>query len=309
MKCSDDHLFTPLYLKLDDDMPWPEQEHVFYLMTHDGLFLCRRHPLFQSCVRAQQHPSELASQHPFLRLNYPRIPKLLMEQIIGFFDLIGQRHKSEAAVLLVWNQNTRVIEVMVPDQTGIVGSGYGSTYPLELEYEVPPLPPHLLLIGDIHSHVDHAAYASGKDKNDEQHRPGLHLVVGRLYLEPPDLHCEIVADGTRFKVKDPSTILEGYVERRPSDVPQAWIDKVSILSWSQWTQHKNPSTQPSFSWQPANTHNIETVEVVTGTEVPFGATENVGFDMQPLDTPNPPAKTTPPKRPTSGKRTSRPPAS
>jgi PRTRC genetic system protein A len=229
MKCSDPHLFTPLYLKLDSSMPWPEEELAFYLLTSDGLFLCRNHPLFQSCVRTHGFPSELAPQRPFLRLKYPRIPGLVLERVVGFFELVARRHHSEAAVLLVWNRETGAMEIVVPKQTGIVSSGtYGSVYPIELEYEVPALPPHLLLIGDIHSHVDYAAYASGTDQLDEKHRPGLHLVVGRLSQEPPEFHCEVIADGTRFKVRDLGMVVEGYQERREDQVPPEWLDKLTV---------------------------------------------------------------------------------
>ena len=49
MKCSGPHLFTPLYLKLNEAMPWPETEKAFYLLSSDGLFLCWRvrHGLFE----------------------------------------------------------------------------------------------------------------------------------------------------------------------------------------------------------------------------------------------------------------------
>src|SRR5512138_2296028 len=41
------HLLTPVYLKLDDVTPWP-QDRVFYLLSHDGLMLCRNDAFFSS---------------------------------------------------------------------------------------------------------------------------------------------------------------------------------------------------------------------------------------------------------------------
>ena len=104
MKCSGQHLLTPLYLKLDNAMAWPEVEKAFYLLTNNGLFLCRNTPFFRSCVPVEEFPSELAGQKTFLKLSYPRIPRQLMERVIGFFDLIGERYASEAAVLIAWNR-------------------------------------------------------------------------------------------------------------------------------------------------------------------------------------------------------------
>lgn len=233
MKCSGSHLFTPLYLKLHDAMPWPEQENAFYLLSSDGLFLCRNTPFFRSCVPVEKSPSELAKQEPFLKLSYPRIPRRLMEQVVGFFDIVGERYASEAGVLIAWNSSTGAVEIVVPDQVGYVGTSYyGKPYPLDLEYEVPSLPPHLVLIGDIHSHVDGPAYASYTDKSDETHRPGIHLVIGRILDEPPQFHCEATADGFRFKVRDLSMILEGYHRRRVHEVPPEWISKVTVKPWT-----------------------------------------------------------------------------
>jgi len=231
MKASDHTLLTPIYLKLTPDMPWPDHEKVFYLLSRDGLFLCRNHQFFRSSALTNAWPGELAAHKPSLRLSYPTIPQRLFEKVIGFFARIGSRHGAEAAALFIWNNETRAVEVIVPDQTSIVSSS-GKPYPIEVHYEVPPLPPHLLVIGDIHSHVDEPAYASYMDKQDEAHRPGLHIVVGRISEEPPEFHIEVTMDGARFKVGHPALVLQGYERRRIHEVPQAWLDKVVVKTWA-----------------------------------------------------------------------------
>jgi hypothetical protein len=233
MKCSAQNLFTPIFLKLDAAMPWPEDEKAFYLLASDGLFLCRNAPFMRSCVRVENYPSELAGQREFLKLAFPKIPRRLVEQAVGFFDLIGDRLGPEAAVLIAWNRETSEVEIIVPDQVGIVGTDRdGKPYPLELKYEIPSLPSHLVPVGDIHSHVDGAAYASSMDKADEFYRPGLHLVVGRIWNEPPEFHCEVTTDGARFRVNDLSLVLESYQRRRVHEVPEEWIKKVTVQPWS-----------------------------------------------------------------------------
>ena len=225
-------LTTPIYLKTDDIMEWPPDK-AFYLLSKDGLFLCRNHPFFSSCVPSDRWPGELAGQRSFIKLDYPRLPRRLIELVVGFFEVIGERYDSEAAVLLVWNRKGEKIELVVPEQTGTVGTSYyGSRYPLDLYYEIPPLSPHQMLIGDIHSHVDGAAYASWTDKADEAYRPGLHLVVGRIKDEPPQFHCAVTADGVRFRVNDLDMVMEDYRGRRRSEVPEEWIAKVKVEEWS-----------------------------------------------------------------------------
>jgi proteasome lid subunit RPN8/RPN11 len=235
MKLHNNHpqpLTTPIYLKTDDKMDWP-QDNAFYVLSKDGLFLCRNHQFFMSCVPSDRWPAELAGQRPFLEIDYPRLPRRLLERVVGFFDIIGERYDSEAAVLLVWNRKSQKVEVVVPEQTGTVGTTYyGSRHPLDLHYEIPPLSAPRMLIGDIHSHVDGAAYASWTDRADEAYRPGLHLVVGRIKDEPPEFYCAVTADGMRFRVNDLDLVMEDYRARRRDDVPEEWIAKVKVEEWS-----------------------------------------------------------------------------
>jgi len=232
VKCSDDKLLTPIYLKTAPDTPLPQDEPVYYMLSRDGLFLCRNHQFFQSSVPVERWPSELAGHEPFLRIKYPKLPRRLLERVVGFFAIIGERFQSEAAVLLAWDEQQQRLEVIVPDQCGVIGLTLrGEPYPISLDYETPLLPPHLMLIGDIHSHVDGPAYASSIDKHDEAHRSGLHFVVGRIDEEPPEIYCEVSLDGTRFRIRNLDLVLAGYHRRRKSEVPQAWLDKVTVKSW------------------------------------------------------------------------------
>ena len=279
MKTSNHQLLTPIYLKMDEAMEWP-QDKTFYLLSREGLFLCRNHQFFSSCVPTDRWPSELAGQRTFLQFDYPRLPQRLIEQVVGFFDIIGERFFSEAAVLLIWNCQTRAIELLVPEQTGTVSSSYyGNPSPLDLRYEIPSLPPHLLLIGDIHSHVDGPAYASWKDKADEAYRPGLHLVVGRILDEPPEFYCAVVADGTRFRVKDLGLVMAGYRQRRRDEVPSEWITRVSVEAWS--------SSNPQSAYA---SKTVRTTSLLTSGS---GSDEAIA-GHRPSAPPTPPPKSNPP---------------
>lgn len=221
-------LLTPIYLKLSADMPWPETE-VFYLLTNDGLFLCRNHPFFRSCVATNQFPGELAAHTSFLRLRYPKVPQRLFEKVVGYFAQVAIRHCAEAAVLLVWNRRAQRMEAIVPEQTSYVMVKWeGDAYPIKVHYAVPRLPTHFQLIGDIHSHPVDSAYRSRKDDLDHTHFPGLHIIVGRLHNEPPDLHLVVMVDGLSFEIRDPELVIEGYRRRRIHEVPRRWMEKIAI---------------------------------------------------------------------------------
>jgi hypothetical protein len=221
-------LVTPIYANTEDETGWPADERVFYVLASNGLFLCRNHEHFRSCVPVNDFPSELLEQKTFLKLRYPKLPRRLLELIVGFFARIGELHGSEAGVLLAWDRNAERMRIVVPPQRATVSTTWrGSVYPIGLHYESPTnLPAHWTIIGDVHSHVDEPAYASGTDKYDEKHRAGLHIVVGRLYREPPEFHIEAVVDGTRFEVPR-NLVLEGY-EKRRLGVPGEWLDRVVV---------------------------------------------------------------------------------
>lgn len=255
MNSPNDRLHTPIFVKSGDEMPLPEESPVFHLITRDGLFRCRNHPFFRSSVRVDEFPSELAAHRPYLKLRYPKLPRKLLEQIVGFFSIVGRRHGSEAAVLLAWDRTAEEIVPIVPEQTGIVGRGWhGDPFPMELLYEIPPLPPQWTLIGDLHSHVDGPAYASTQDKSDEEYRPGLHLVVGRLRFEPPEFHCEVTVDGARFTVPDLGMVSAGYDRRREREVPVEWLDKLTVKSWS--------TSAATNVYQPVQRTNLEVQDAV-----------------------------------------------
>jgi hypothetical protein len=219
---------TPVLIKTAVDPDWLENEPVFYLLGRDGLYLCRNHEFFRSCVRAPRGPSDLEEQTTFLVPHFPTIPQPLFEQAVGFFERVANLHSAEAAVLLVWDRATGRVRLVVPEQTATVSQGWnGTQYPIGLHY-VPPtnLPANWTPFGDIHSHVEYSAYASATDKTDETHAAGLHIVVGRISQEPPDIHVEAVVDGTRFEL-DPSRVIEDYHCRR-TNLPWKWIDRVRV---------------------------------------------------------------------------------
>jgi len=225
---------TRILVKREPELAWPA-DSTFYVLSRDGVFICRNHEFFRSCAPARGFPSELAEQGRFLQPRYPKLSRRAFERVVGFFARIGAEHNAEAAVLLAWDRRRRRVRLIVPEQVATVGKSWsGTNYPIGLRYERPKdLAPDEFVFGDIHSHVNLAAYASGTDVADEEHLPGLHIVVGRIDEEPPQIHVEAVVDGTRFRLGPEETI--GGYRKRCLDVPQAWIDRVKI-------------EESSFSW-------------------------------------------------------------
>jgi PRTRC genetic system protein A len=212
-------LETPVYLK-DSSFVWPEEDKIFYLLSRNGLFLCRNHPWFRSCVRCPENrgPSELEPHTASFASRYPIIPQALLEQAVGFFLRVHQEHGWEAGLILVWNRTTHQMELVCPEQKNDWST---------CQYTIPALPPHLLILGDLHSHGNMGAFASGTDTDDETNRPGIHIVVGHITDEIPSFHAEIVADSTRFRLDDLDQVMEEYQSCDPAAVPPEWLQRVT----------------------------------------------------------------------------------
>ncbi len=224
---SGNKLFTPVFAKTDSKSNWP-QDPVFYILAGNGLFRCRNTEFFTSCVSAEEGPNSLVQQGQFLRIRYPHLPSRLLELIVGFFSAVYRIYNAESAVLILWDKSRRRYRLLVPRQISRVFVNWkGITCPLNVRYEAPfSLPTNTCIIGDAHSHCDEPAYSSWTDRNDETHRTGLHIVVGRIDQEPPEFHVEAVVDGVRFRVKADS-FLEGY-RCRLTKVPEQWMSQVRV---------------------------------------------------------------------------------
>ncbi len=227
MKLQNDNITTPVYLKTEKHMEWPKDK-LFYILSSEGLFLCRNHEWFKSCAPAKRGPGELESQKSFAELSYPQIPRAITEKAVGFFRRIEKDHGWEAALILVWNRITNEMELVCPDQKASGGS-------VKYDIKALKLPQHKAIIGDIHSHPTFSPTPSYTDTDDEKARPGLHIIVG--YVEGKfheiEFHIEIVIDGERFKVK-PYEIMEPYESSDPDSVPKEWLDKCKPL-YKEWS--------------------------------------------------------------------------
>src|SRR5439155_7226668 len=232
MKHPDPTLATPLYVKTCDAMPWPKDQSCFHLLSRDGLFICRNNRFFSSAVPAAEFPSSLATQSSFCRIRYPKLPRRQFELIVGFFSRIAQLHQCEAGVLIAWDERAERYRLIVPKQLATVGwSSYDNRrYPIGLHYTIDAsLPAHCPIVASVHSHVDEPAYTSGIDADDERHRAGLHVIVGRISEEPPEIRVEAVVDGTRFRL-DPAMFIQRY-RRRRDGVPEEWMKRLEVEVW------------------------------------------------------------------------------
>ena len=102
---------------------------------------------------------------------------------------MADRYQAEAVVLLAWSQ-AEGYKAVVPHQVSYVNRSWPlQALPLKVTYEWPSLPAGFIPVGYVHSHVYMDADSSWVDAADVRHFTGIHLVLGRLDCEPPDIQC------------------------------------------------------------------------------------------------------------------------
>jgi hypothetical protein len=213
-----------------------------YLVASNGVFLERKTPIFLSSCRVD---SRIAGLDPHVEdcvLRFGRIPAVLSRAMLSFFRRAFDLHGGEAALILLYDPKARRFSWHCPEQTvdlheGWSGRWYASSH---ITYTTPSdLPPHLLVLGDAHSHADFPANASHTDLEDERYKDGLHIIAGRVDRERVDVAVEFVMDGRRFDVR-PEEVFAEPVLRPLAETPKSWMGKVRVrrFSYGHWNAER-----------------------------------------------------------------------
>jgi len=193
---------------LNDGSPLPDDD-ICYIIAKEGVFLKKKLGIMES-IAPVKNISILDSIAATATMHISRIPGKWLAKTHSFFKEVYRQYRSEAIVLLFYNEETRHHKIIPPTQKvagascdydkGITISGY-------------------TMIGTIHSHGSMSAFHSGVDDSDEEHFDGLHITLGHLNDPYPSISASIVANGHRIVVH-PSDYIEDIVlmqETNPVD--------------------------------------------------------------------------------------------
>jgi hypothetical protein len=187
-----------------------------FVVARDGVYLRKQTLLGESQTKVER-VAHLPVEDEYLDYALPKVPADLMGRVVGFFRAVYRLHRTEALVLLLWED--AAFSVQVPAQR-VSGSSVKFT---RTEDE---LPPGSRLGGPIHSHGAFGAFASAIDEADEAVLDGLHVVVGDLDLRRPSYSAAIAIDGHRFEASL-KLVLER--PRRLVEPPADWLGRVKLL--------------------------------------------------------------------------------
>jgi proteasome lid subunit RPN8/RPN11 len=186
-----------------------------FVVARDGLYLRKRSLLGLSQTKLDR-VAHLPAAKAFLDYRLGKLPAELMGRVVGFFAAVYDRQRTEALVLLLWQDDH--FEVLVPSQSA-------TSVSVRHKLDSSSMPPGSRIAGTIHSHGDFSAFASATDEDDEADLDGLHVVVGDLLRRAPSFSAAIVVDGHRFGTR-PSQVLE-----RPRAIvppPDEWLARVKV---------------------------------------------------------------------------------
>lgn len=187
-----------------------------FLVARDGLYLRKRSLLGLSQTRVDE-VAHLPPAREYLEYVLPKVPAILMGQVVGFFRRVWRERRSEALGLLIWDG--RSFGLVVPAQQAGAAS-------VKHRLEAADVPSGARLVGSIHSHGALSAGASLIDEADEADFDGIHVVVGDVDQARPSYSAAIVVDGRRFGCRT-TLVLER--PRRFTDPPAEWLERVKPL--------------------------------------------------------------------------------
>lgn len=214
----------PVYLKTSDaEAP---ADPVYYVVAANGTFLVRNTALF-TATTATAKVIGLERQQQEVRLHFPKIPRAVMERIIGFFRMVYLRWDGEAIAFLFYAPDRREFQAEVPPQTlPRCRSGEGWRTAGRLEYVTIPRPEGFLKLGDAHSHRGSPAFFSSIDDRDDN-EDGLRIVIGRLDRARVQVRTSFVANGCRFPVAPHDVIETSPAPFAAVSPPEEWMRRVT----------------------------------------------------------------------------------
>ena len=185
-------------------------DKIALVIAGNGTFVFRRNCLGVSLspLKTVNGLEELMAETVF---EAQRIPEELLNQIAAFFKDIYDCYKSEAIVVLYYNEETGEWYASPPRQKG---------RGLTVKYDTIPEPKvGFKKAGTAHSHAHISAFHSGTDDDDEEFFDGVHITIGNLGDDTYSYAYSIVSQGTRTKVER-----EDVIDCVEATYPVQWLD-------------------------------------------------------------------------------------
>jgi hypothetical protein len=181
-----------------------------YILGRNGYYLKKENKLFSSVVPVEKI-SSLNKVTPKIEWQAEKIPYTIIKKAHEFFKTVYSSHKSEGVVLLKYKND--IWDIVVPDQ--VLSGAY-------VKYESSKFKG---IVGSIHSHCMMHAFFSSIDDRDQASSDGIHIVLGKIMLNIPEIVTSIYVNGYQqeFNPSDLINDLPKFIN--PS---HKWLDRVKV---------------------------------------------------------------------------------
>lgn len=206
---------------------------VVYVIQRDGLWERRRNDLgiFTHCVAPAHVPGLPTVLRQGFDLDIPRMPTSILWEAIAFFREIYFRMGTESMVRVIYDAHAGRYSTECPIQT---------VTPTSISFARRRLPPHQVVVADIHSHAGMKAGFSSVDDADEI-ADRFYGVIGDLDSAIPQISFRIAMGGEHMRVPLGSLF---DLDRDPifsCSFPQEWMD--CVTQKKRRLRRPNPKTQ------------------------------------------------------------------
>jgi PRTRC genetic system protein A len=212
-----------------NEMP---DDDIYYVVGKEGIFIKKKLGIMES-LSPVKNISILESVQATAKMHIAKIPGILTAKISNFFKEVQKEHRSEAIVLLFYNEETKKYKVVPPAQKVSAAS---------LDYNRSIIIDGWTMIGDIHSHSSMSAFHSGVDQGDEESFDGLHITFGNMNAELISISASIVSNGHRTMV-----LPEDYMNGIFLDHEIDEIEKIPTTRVYKWEDGKMIESTPKYS--------------------------------------------------------------
>ena len=160
-----------------------------YVICRDGVFLKKDTGLINAIIKVERL-SFLKALPLSASMNIPKIPMEIFLEALLFFKRVYKKYKSEAVVLLYYDDKLQEFKLSAPEQRVSHSA---------LKYTPGLTENGFKLIGSIHSHADFGAFHSSIDHHDEADFDGIHITIGNVNgRQSFSVSTELVVNNNRF---------------------------------------------------------------------------------------------------------------
>ena len=155
-----------------------------------------------------------------------KIPARILWECLTWFRKVNEKYSSEAQARLGYNPETKEwCWVAFPQY--VVAGLYSKEIPtdelteaqnaMRLRATKEMADGGFMEAGTIHSHCDAGAFASGTDDKDEISQNGVHITLGNISSEQPEIHGRVVFRKIKYPIH-----WEDWLNNAPADLPESF---------------------------------------------------------------------------------------